>query len=231
LLDAQRAGTLWKFVTVSDPIDQLGPIGGALTGTLTSVNADGGKSYMGGYRAERNNLLKFIADNRIFNVVFLGTDDHQNRINELLYSPSGQTEVQSSYVKVPYCFAIVCGPLGATGPDTITDHSFTNIKAIADSLANAQVSAGIEPIGLQGYPGLHDVVREGDPTADGQPQAVDFYSPDTFNFTVLDVSGNGKKLTVQSIGMNSTAQNAAIEYADGPQARTIFSFTIQAVTK
>ena len=231
LLDAQRAGTLWKFVTVSDPIDQLGPIGGALTGTLTSVNADGGKSFMGGYRAERNDLLKFIADNRIYNVVFLGTDDHQNRINELLYSPSGQTEVQSSYVKVPYCFAIVCGPLGATGPETITDHSFSNIVAIADSVANAQVAAGIEPIGLQGYPGLHDVVREGDPTADGHPQAVDFYSPDTFNFTVLDVSGNGKKLTVQSIGMNATAQNAAIEYADGPQAHTIFSFTIQAATK
>ena len=141
------------------------------------------------------------------------------------------TEVQSSYVKVPYCFAIVCGPLGATGPETITDHSFTNIQAIANSVAQAQVAAGIEPIGLEGYPGLHDVAREGDPTADGNPQTVDFYSPDTFNFTVLDVSGNGKKLTVQSIGMNSTAQNAALEYAHGPQARTIFSFTIQAATK
>ena len=27
------------------PLDQLGPIGGALSGTLTSVNADGGKIY------------------------------------------------------------------------------------------------------------------------------------------------------------------------------------------
>ncbi len=65
LLDAQKAGTPWKFISISDPIDQLGPIGGALTGTLTSVNADGGKAYMGGYRAERNDLLKFIADNKI----------------------------------------------------------------------------------------------------------------------------------------------------------------------
>ena len=46
---------------------------------------------MGGYRAERNALLKFIADHHVQNVVFLATDDHQNRINELLYSPSGQT--------------------------------------------------------------------------------------------------------------------------------------------
>ena len=228
LLDAQVAGTPWKFVSISDPIDQLGPIGGALVGTLTSVNADGGKSYMGGYRAERNALLKFIADNQITNVVFMATDDHQNRINELLYSPSGQTEVQSSYVKVPFCFSIVAGPLGATGPDAITDHSFSNIKAIADSVANAQAAAGVEPIGLEGYPGLYDVVREGDPTADGNPQAVDFYSPDTFNFTVLDVSGNGKTLTVQSIGMNATAQNAAQEYTLASPARTVFSFKIHA---
>src|SRR5262249_9719257 len=231
LLDAQNNGTTWKFVSVSDPIDQLGPIGGALAGTLTSVNADGGKSYMGGYRAERNDLLKFIVDNKLHNVVFLSTDDHQNRINELYYSPSGQTNVQSSYVKAPYVFAIVCGPLGATGPDAITDHSFANIKAIADSLAGAQVAAGIDPIGLQNYPGFHDLVREGDPTAGANPQPVDFYSPDTFNFTVLDVSANGKTLTVSSVGMNSTAQNAGIEYADGPQARTIFSFQIDGLNQ
>src|SRR5262249_37223791 len=114
LLTAQNNGTTWKFVSVSDPIDQLGPIGGSLSGTLTSVNADGGKSYMGGYRAERNDLLKFIADNHITNVVFLSTDDHQNRINELYYSPTGHTGDQSSYVKVPFTFSIVCGPLGAT---------------------------------------------------------------------------------------------------------------------
>lgn len=231
LLTAQHDETTWKFVSVSDPIDQLGPIGGALTGTLTPVNADGGKSYMGGYRAERNALLKFIADHHVTNVVFLSTDDHQNRINELLYSPSGQTELQSSYVKVPYCFSIVSGPLGATGPDTITDHSFSNIKAIADSLANAQSAAGLEPIGLEGYPGLHDLVRDGDPMARKSPQAVDFYSPDTFNFTVLDVSKNGKTLTVTSIGMDSTAQNAAVEYDSLPlvsQARTVFSFKIRA---
>ena len=226
LVDAQNSGTTWKFVSVSDPIDQLGPIGGALSGTLTSVNADGGKSYMGGYRAERNDLLKFIADHHITNVVFLATDDHQNRINELYYSPTGQISVQSSYVKVPYTFSIVCGPLGATGPETIVDHSFANIKAIADSLSNAQIAAGINPVGLENYSGLHNLVREGDPTAGTSPQPVDFYSPDTFNFTVLDVSPNGKTLTVKSVGMNSTGQNAGIEYANGPQARTIFSFQI-----
>ena len=238
LLDAQSAGTPWKFVSISDPIDQVGPIGGALAlsnlpsfgagSSYSPVNADGGKSYMGGYRAERNDLLKWIADNRIANVVFLATDDHQNRINELTYSPTGQTEVQSSYVKVPFVFSIVAGPLGATGPDLITNHGFAMARQTVNSIVAAQQAVGVEPFGLIGYPGLHDLVREGDPTAGTNPQPVDFYSPDTFNFSVLDVDASGKTLTVRSVGMDATAQNAGIEYANGPQARTIFSFKVDA---
>jgi phosphodiesterase/alkaline phosphatase D-like protein len=241
LLDAQLDGTRWKFVSLSDPIDEIGPIGGTLSGVTAAtmqpfsgninygpVNSDGGKSYIGGYRAERNALLKFIADNHIANVVFLSTDDHQNRINELYYSPTGQTGDQSTYVKVPDVFSIVCGPLGATGPDLFTNHTFAGAKGAADLIANAEVAAGIDPIGLQNYSGLHDLFRDGDPTAGTNPQPVDFYSPDTFNFTVLDVSADGKTLTVKSVGMNATTQNAAIEYANGPQAHTIFSFQVDA---
>ena len=142
LLNAQATHTTWKFVSVSDPIDQIGPIGGTLSGIVNTsgnianyspVNSDGGKAWVGGYRAERNDLLKFIADNNITNVVFLATDDHQNRINELTYSPTGATEDQSTYVKVPYTFSIVAGPLGATGPDLFLYHDFTSIKTMADS--------------------------------------------------------------------------------------------------
>jgi phosphodiesterase/alkaline phosphatase D-like protein len=240
LLDAHNAGTQWKFIVVSDPIDQIGPLGGALTlsnlpsfgqgSTYAPVNADSGKSYVGGYRAERNALLKYIADNHITNVVFIATDDHQNRINEVTYSPT-DTENQSSYVKVPYAFSIVAGPLGATGPDGITNHTFAMAQQLANSIVAAQSADGVEPLGLIGYPGLHDLVREGDPTAGLMPQPVDFYSPDTFNFTVLDVTADGKQLMVSSIAMDSTAQNAGIEYGNGPQARKIFSFTVDAAPR
>jgi len=314
LLEAQRNGTVWKIVNVSDPIDQIGPIGGALSltdaptaaeyggigssltitaaadstnktvkvsstvglvagqpltatgvpaGTLISaisadgvsftvnntlnltkgtaialtpavstyspVNSDGGKSWIGGYRAERNELLKFIADNRILNVVFLAADDHQNRINELTYSPNGDTANQASYVKVPACFTIVCGPLGATGPDFISNHSFALAQKLADSLAKSQRTAGIEPIGLDGYPGLRDVSREGDATASSQPKAVDFYSPDTFNYNMLEVGADGRTLTVTSLGINSTAQNTFLEYdAINNPERVIFRFSVDA---
>ena len=314
LLDAEQAGTTWKFINISDPIDQIGPIGGSLTlvdppttaeyGTLGSITSivttgctnntrtvtvasavglvvgqgvsgtgvpanttisgintdgttfsinnnatidngatltltpapstyapvsnDGGKSWMGGYRAESNEMLKYIADHRVHNVVFLATDDHQNRINELLYSPTGQTGDQASYTNVPYCFEVVCGPLGATGPDLISNHSFSLVKKLADSIANAQTAANIESIGLAGYPGLHQVRRLGDPQADTLRQPADFYSPDTFNYNVLDVSDGGRTLTVTSYGINSTVQNGFVEYdsVNNPE-RALFSFKVQ----
>jgi hypothetical protein len=77
---------------------------------------------------------------------------------------------------------------------------------------------------------LKNLTRVGHPTAATAPEPVDFYSPDTFNFTTLDVSADGKTLTVSSVGMEATAQNAALEYANGPQAQTLFSFQIDAVS-
>ena len=257
---AQSAGTTWKFISISDPIDQIGPIGTSLSGvtggtggTMNTysgnsaygpVNSDGGKAYFGGYRAERNALLKYIVDNNINNVVFLATDDHQNRINELYYSPSGivgpgstgagsmtTAQIQAQYVKVPNCFSIVCGPLGATGPDLFLNHGYSSIQGAANLIANAQISAGVDPIGLAPtFPGLHDVMRD---KGNGLVQAgtiepATFYSPDTFNYTVLDVSADGRTLSVKSVGMNSTATNAGTEYSAGPQARTIFSFKVDA---
>jgi hypothetical protein len=128
---------------------------------------------------------------------------------------------------VPYCFEIVCGPLGATGPDLISNHSFSLVKKLADSIAAAQTAADIEPIGLAGYPGLHKVTRLGDPEADTLRQPADFYSPDTFNYNVLDASPDGKTLTVTSYGINSTVQNSFEEYdpVNNPE-EVLFSFKI-----
>lgn len=315
LLDAQNSGTVWKFINISDPIDQIGPIGGALTllnapttaeygwlGTVSNltttaistasktitvastvglepgqpvtgagvpvsttisaintdgvtftvnnnctltngtpialtsapssyapVSADGGKAWMGGYRAERNQLLKFIADNQIRNVVFLATDDHQNRINELTYSTNGLTGTQNTYAKVPYCFEVVCGPLGATGPDLIQNHTFALAQKMANSIANAEITAGIEPIGLAGYPGLTNVTRLGHGTNLTTLEPADFYSPDTFNYNQFNVSADGKTLTTTSYGINSTVQNSFLEYdgLNNPE-QVIFSFQINA---
>jgi 3-phytase/alkaline phosphatase D len=221
LLAAQAQGVTWKFVAVSSPIDQIGAIGSG---------ADGGKSWMGGYRAERNALLKFIADHHIDHVVFLSTDDHQLRVNELGYFTqldANGTPVQSSYTRVPGAFEVVSGPIGATGPDTITDHSFANIKSLADGLAAQETAAGVDPIGLDpSFPGLKNVSREGDTTADTSPKPFDFYSPDTFNYARLDVSADGSTLTVTVDGINSYATNSFPQPATANPVRQILQFQI-----
>ncbi|NBU76987.1 MAG: hypothetical protein EBS30_17525, partial [Planctomycetes bacterium] len=215
LLDAQSAGTVWKFINTSDPIDQIGAVGSG---------DDGGKSWMGGYRAERNNLLKYIADNGITNVVFLSSDDHQGRINEVSYvaDPSKPT----FYTKVPGVISIVDGPIGATGPDAVTDHSYANIKGLAEALATKQTTNGVDPIGLDPkYAGLFNVWREGDTTAATAPKAVDFYTPDTYNYAVLEVTPEGV-LNVALRGVDSYAQNSFPTPSDTNQPRDILRFSI-----
>jgi hypothetical protein len=225
LVTAQQQGVTWKIVATSSPIDQIGAIGSG---------DDGGKSWMGGYRAERNALMKFIADNHIDHVVFFSTDDHQVRVNEVGYFTKFTTNsldylapVQSSYTRLPGAFSIIVGPIGATGPDTITDHSFTNIKGLADAVAAAETAAGVDPIGLDpAFPGLKNVSREGDPTAGTSPQAFDFYSPDTFNFARLSTSADGSTLTVTVDGINSYAVNTFPQPSTANPVREILSFQI-----
>ena len=214
LRNAQLSGINWKIIAVSSPIDMGGE--------------DNGKTWIGGYRAERNELLQFIADNRINNVVFLSTDDHQNRVNELTYltKPNDPT----SMTRVPNTFTIVAGPIGASGPDNITDHSFSNIKLLADKLVVEQKKKGIEPLGLDAkFPGLQKVFREGDTNADNLRQPVDFYSPDTFNYATLDISADGKTLAVNIYGINSYAADTFPSEEEAGSVRRILGFEIQAM--
>jgi 3-phytase/alkaline phosphatase D len=239
LLAAKEQGILWKIVAISSPIDQIGPIGGSFTltngpdngpGTYSNTESDGGKSWMGGYRAERNAMLKFIADNQIDHVIFLTTDDHQLRINELGYftqfDNSGMP-IQSSYTRVPGVMQILDGPIGATGPDLITDHSIANIQTLAENYAAQQILRGIDPIGLDpAFPGLTNVWREGDPTAATDPKPFDFYSPDTFNYAVLELSPDGSTFTVTIKGIDSYATNTFPQPGDVPAVREIMHFQI-----
>lgn len=234
LMNAQQAGIPWKFVAISTPIDQQTPIGGKLPEPNPNVwggykmPQDKNKSWMGGYRAERNKLLKFIADNGIKNVIFLSTDDHQNRITRLAYSTNGQTGVQSTYATVPACFEIVAGPYGANGPNFCTIRKFEEIKSLANYIANAQTTNGIVPIGLQGYPGLANVYREGDTNSLTSPSSVDFFSPNTLNYNVLDVSADGSTLTVTSRGIWPTQADSGQGAHTTNAIRQIMTFQVPA---
>ena len=84
LLDAERKAITWKFVNISVPIQNFGPI----------LAADR-------YAAERNALLKFINDNHIENVVFVSAETHTFSVNNLTYQDHvGGPQIATSAIEV-----------------------------------------------------------------------------------------------------------------------------------
>ena len=160
-------------------------------------------------------------------MVFLSTDDHQNRINELTYftDPSDP----NSRTRVPNALTIVAGPLGAGGPDAVTDHSFSNIQTLTDAVVAKDLAKGFDPLGLDPTnPRLQNVYREFDPNANTNRSPVDFYTPDTFNYVTLNISADGKTLSVDTYGINSYDQNTFPEPTASNPVRRILGFEIKA---
>ena len=196
LTSAQADGTTWKFVVISSPIQHIG------RKSEIGVDLDGSKSWEGGYRVERDRLLKYIDDNAIDNVVFLTTDNHNTMINNLLYRQDPE-DPSSPMVPARNAFELLTGPLGAGfGYPVQTDLTGMSgrdaERTVASVLAGLQVKAGVDPIGLE--PATVDVVPSS-VIAEGEPGAVEpaaFTSFNTFTYAVLTV--DGPTLTVRVTG-------------------------------
>ncbi len=80
LLDAQNNGITWKFVSVPEPAQNLGVLGAS--------------DRFEGYAKERNEILKFIKDNNIENVVFITADIHGTVVNNLAYQQLTATGIE-----------------------------------------------------------------------------------------------------------------------------------------
>ena len=118
LADAEAQGITWKFVMVPEPIQNL-TIGDA-------------QDRYEGYSAERTELLSFINQNSIDNVVFVSADVHGTFVNNLTYqeTPFGP--------QIPTtAFEVTTGPVAADafGPDVV----------------NGATAAGILPSFLQDF--------------------------------------------------------------------------------
>jgi hypothetical protein len=165
--------------------------------------------------------------------VFLSTDDHQSRVNELWYDlPGGGKK------RLDSAFTIVTGPIGATGPNLVTNHSFSNLLSLSaastalltsenNSLNGGQ--AGTQ-LGLKDFGGrVINVKRDqnGVLMAGSAADAVNFFSPDTFGYTNLDVDADGT-LHVSLLGIDSFAVNAYLQPETTGAPRVIFSFDVLA---
>jgi len=237
LLDAKNNGTTWSFVALSSPIDITGIPGtdGNFTDGEGWVDA---KSWWGNYRYERNDLLKFIADNGIKNVVFIATDDHEARINELTYVPTVRTPADltngSLHQKLNGVFSVVASPLGASRPYAWVKDRKTkaDIVTAANTWSNELSTAGYDPVGLTSTtPGFVAVRREaigGHISNAATPQPIDFWSPDTFNYAVMDVSPSGQ-LTVAFRGIDGENAGTWPAIDGASQVREILSVTLNPI--
>ena len=158
LLDARDKGMTWKFVMLGEPIQNSGPI------------LDAGDRWEG-FAAERAQLLKFIDDNHIDNVVFVTGDAHVLSVNNLTYQEHfGGPQIASSAfeVVVPSLGGFLFGPavppaaaaLGLITPAQLafynslpnapdTDNIPNDKDDFVESILNTVLAGlGYDPIGL-----------------------------------------------------------------------------------
>jgi len=186
LLFAEREGITWKFVLVPEPIQNLGPI-------LASDRFEG-------YAHERTELLSFIDDHDLHNVVFVAADIHGTVVNDLSYQlRAGGRQIRTSMLEITTGSVAYAAPFGPTtmtyAPPVISDwydrldqEGQNNLLRV---VGNFMLSLyGYPPIGLQGG-------RVDARLLDGGYVAVN-----TYGWTEFEIDAATQCLTVTTYGID-----------------------------
>ncbi len=215
LLAADQAGVTWKFVLVPEPIQNLG------------VLAAGDR--FEGYAAERTELLKYIDNNQIDNVVFIAADVHGTLVNNLTYQTAlGQAQIATNAFEITTGSVAFDAPFGQTvaelgtqvGLVTPEQKAFYDALPVAndaDSLVNDKDdfikqltnsglnSLGYDPLGLNANL----------PQADGLIKATllqgDYLATHTFGWTEFDIDQATQKLTVTTYGVKNYTETELLK--------------------
>lgn len=175
LLDAQQRNLTWKFILIPEPIQHRG---------LMSA-----QDRFEGYAAERADLLQFIEEKAISNVLFIAADIHGTLVNNITYSTTYNTTPDAPQIAT-HAFEVTVGPVAyyATLGEIVIDDGINKgyvsaaqqqaylalpIAPDADNLPNDRddfvkaildqelVAGGFDPLGLQGSP-IHARLLVGD---------------------------------------------------------------------
>ena len=219
LLESQMDGITWKFVIIPEPIQNFGVI-----------NAE---DRFEGYAAERTELLKFIHDNEIRNVVFIAGDFHGTIVNNLAYQELQTEGTDNSMVidSTPIdAFEVVTGPAaffdGLLGPSTVNIaasagvlspffKSFYNSLPVApdtDSTANDKddffkslVNTQLEDAGYDPI-GLNDNDAAAEGLIDAELLEGDYLACHTFGWAEFDIAPETQELLVTVYGVDAYSE-------------------------
>lgn len=205
LLAAQRNGITWKFVMIPEPIQNIFP----------GINTDAYE----GYNAERTELLKFITDNKLDNVVFIAADVHTTFVNNLTYQerafgPQIATNVwEITTGAVAYerptgeflanIFLGANAQLRAfynslpNAPDT--DNIANDKDDFVKQLVNSQLLApgGYDPLGLDNN------LPQANGLIDAKLLQGDYFVGHSYSWSEFDINPISQKLTVTTYGIPS----------------------------
>jgi alkaline phosphatase D len=191
LLQAQQNQVTWKFVHISEPVQNLGVL-----------NAS---DRYEGYAAERAELLRFVNDNNIQNVVFVAADIHGTLVNNLTYQNGPfQPQIQTNAFEIttgsgsydaPFgpTVAGLAAQLGLPGSLPLTTYLAlprAQQEAYIQGVINSQIQPlGYDPLGLQGS-SIDATLLQGSYTA-----------TNTFGWTEFTIDPVSQYLTVTTFGI------------------------------
>jgi phosphodiesterase/alkaline phosphatase D-like protein len=218
LLDARDNGVVWKFIMLPEAIQNFGPI------------IRPGDRYEG-YAAERAELLKFINDHHIENVVFVTSDTHWTSVNNLTYQEFfGGPQIATSAIDINTLsvgdpgFASLIPPVAAQlGVITPAELAFYGILPVApdtDDIPNDKddfikgILNGV--LGALGYDpiGLDDNLPIADGLINAQLLQGDYFVGHNLGWTDFNVDATTSKLLVTTHGITPyTAEELAADPA------------------
>ncbi|WP_052055365.1 alkaline phosphatase D family protein [Myxosarcina sp. GI1] len=200
LLAAEESGTTWKFVATSVEMQQWGRLYA--------------EDRWEGYANERNEILQFIDENDIDNVVFVSGDWHGYNVNNLTY----QTEPEGEQIATN-AFEVVVGPggsnpygLGWTGTADLTEQEQELFDSLpiapdTDSILDDKddftkqkvIDAGMEP----GYDpmGLNNNLPQAEGLIDAELIEGDYVGNFHQSWSEFDIDEETQQLTVTTYGI------------------------------
>jgi phosphodiesterase/alkaline phosphatase D-like protein/predicted AlkP superfamily pyrophosphatase or phosphodiesterase len=198
LLQSQQDGITWKFIEIPEPIQNIGVLAAA--------------DRFEGYAAERTEILKFINENNITNVVFVSADIHGTLVNNLTYQNGpGQAQIATS------AFEITTGSVAYDAPFGPTVAQFGAAlgiitpaqKAAYDSLPAAGknafikniVDGGLAPLGYDPL-GLDKNLAQANGLINAKLLQGDYVATETYGWTEFNIDKDTQKLTVTTYGID-----------------------------
>ncbi|MDX8129884.1 alkaline phosphatase D family protein [Methylomonas sp. OY6] len=198
LLSDEQNDVTWKFIAVTEPMQNLGVVGAG--------------DRFEGYAAERTEILKFIDDNKIDNVVFLSADIHGTLVNNLTYqlTPFGEQKATNAFeittgsvaYDAPFgpTVAQLAAAVGLLTPQQKAFYDTLPSIAAKDSFIKSVTNGALTPLGYDPL-GLDANLA----SADGKIQAEllqgDYVATHTFGWTEFEIDQVTQQLLVTTYGI------------------------------